>query len=649
MTRERITSLIEELSEIRTSCLSLEKQFAAEVDSTAGGYRDSVRNLLHYLGLRQHDLSKLQQELRTLGLSWLARTEAHVLAGADAVLVALHALAIADVPKGRLAQQPVTFETGPALLEQHTSLLLGPVPDHGTRIMVTMPSQAGDDYRLIRDLLAAGMDLMRIDCAHDSPDVWRRMISNLEAAQHEVDRPCRVMMDLAGPKLRTGELGGNSRLVHWKVRKNPRGEVIAPARIRVVAATGKHLEPDAAPELPVGAELLAAARTGDYLLLESTPNRPRKLRVVHKSGSVCWAETNHSGYAEPGTPIALMRNGDGVIARGEVGEVPWLEEPVLVFRGEFLVVTAPSQTPCNEGIGDGHSPIEARVPCTLPEVFQFVEKGHRILFDEGRIEGVVVEAASHQSVVEVTRADRNGSKLRSDRPIHLPDSNLQLAALTDQDLRDLDFVAAHADIVGLSFVRGPQDLLDLQRELEEGPHRRGHRAEDGDKARFREPAKAAAYRPAETGAGHHGGTGRLGRGNGFRAAGGSARRDFMALQSGTCTGNLCKPGPGSAGEEGPPVTRGNPRRRVERRGGVPDVEQGATGAGSGSLPGRHSAAYATASFKETSPAAQSLGIRTGVLTRGGASWPGQQLNFREANRVLSYWKGSMPHGTTRFC
>ncbi len=466
MTRERITSLIEELSEIRTSCLSLEKQFAAEVDSTAGGYRDSVRNLLHYLGLRQHDLSKLQQELRTLGLSWLARTEAHVLAGADAVLVALHALAIADVPKGRLAQQPVTFETGPALLEQHTSLLLGPVPDHGTRIMVTMPSQAGDDYRLIRDLLAAGMDLMRIDCAHDSPDVWRRMISNLEAAQHEVDRPCRVMMDLAGPKLRTGELGGNSRLVHWKVRKNPRGEVIAPARIRVVAATGKHLEPDAAPELPVGAELLAAARTGDYLLLESTPNRPRKLRVVHKSGSVCWAETNHSGYAEPGTPIALMRNGDGVIARGEVGEVPWLEEPVLVFRGEFLVVTAPSQTPCNEGIGDGHSPIEARVPCTLPEVFQFVEKGHRILFDEGRIEGVVVEAASHQSVVEVTRADRNGSKLRSDRPIHLPDSNLQLAALTDQDLRDLDFVAAHADIVGLSFVRGPQDLLDLQRELE---------------------------------------------------------------------------------------------------------------------------------------------------------------------------------------
>ena len=341
MTRQHITSLIEELTQIRKACLSMEKEFAAEVDSAAEGYRASARNLLHYLGLRQHDIRRLQQDLWTLGLSSLARTEAHVLAGADAILVALHALAISDVPKGRQAQQPVTFETGPALLEQHTTLLLGPEPDHKTRVMVTMPTEAGDDYRLIRDLLAAGMDLMRISCAHDSPDAWRRMISNLEAAQHEVDRPCKVLMDLCGPELRTGELGGSSRLVHWKVRKNPRGEVIAPARIRVVAATGKPLEADATPELPVGAELLAAAKTGDYFQLELSPSQRRNLRVAHKNGSLCWAETGHSGYAEPGMPITLMRNGEGVIARGVVGEVPWLEEPVLVFRGEFLVVTGP--------------------------------------------------------------------------------------------------------------------------------------------------------------------------------------------------------------------------------------------------------------------------------------------------------------------
>lgn len=466
MTREHITLLIEELSEIRRSCLSMEREFAADVDSAAEGYRDSVRNLLHYLGLRQHDLRKLRRELWALGLSSLRHTEAHVLAGVDAVLVALHALAVTDVPKGRLAQQPVTFETGPALLNQHTELLLGPEPDHKTRVMVTMPTEAGDDCRLVRDLLAAGMDVMRISCAHDSPDVWRRIISNLETAQHELDRPCRVLMDLGGPKLRTGQLGGSSRLVHWKVRKNPRGEVIAPARIRVVATTGKTPEADTTPELPVGAELLAAAKAGDYFQLELTQSQRRKLRVAHKNGSLCWAETCNSGYAEAGIPIALMRNGEGVIARGVVGEVPWLEEPVFVFRGEFLVLTAPSEASGQQRVGDGHSPIEARVPCTLPQVFQFVKKGHRILFDEGTIEGVVVEAGNDELVVEVTRAERDGAKLRSDKAIHLPDTNLHLGALTGQDLRDLDFVAAHADMVGLSFARGPQDLLDLRRELD---------------------------------------------------------------------------------------------------------------------------------------------------------------------------------------
>jgi len=37
--------------------------------------------------------------------------------------------------------------------------------------------------------------------------------------------------------------------------------------------------------------------------------------------------------------------------------------------------------------------------------------------------------------------------------------------MTDKDRRDLDFVATHADIVGLSFVRRPEDVLELLDEL----------------------------------------------------------------------------------------------------------------------------------------------------------------------------------------
>ncbi len=165
-------------------------------------------------------------------------------------------------------------------------------------------------------------------------------------------------------------------------------------------------------------------------------------------------------------PISLLRNGEGVIARGSVGEIPWLEEPVIVFRGEFLIVTGPWQVGSGDRFIDGRTPIEPHVPCTLPQVLPCVEKGHRIYFDDGKIEGVVAEADTEKLIVEITRADRDGAKLRSDRSINLPDTNLCLPALSEQDFEDLDFVAAHADMVGMSFVRGPQDLLMLQSELE---------------------------------------------------------------------------------------------------------------------------------------------------------------------------------------
>ena len=52
--------------------------------------------------------------------------------------------------------------------------------------MVTMPSEAASDGRLVEDLLHAGMDIMRINCAHDDPDAWRKMAANLRHAQRVV-------------------------------------------------------------------------------------------------------------------------------------------------------------------------------------------------------------------------------------------------------------------------------------------------------------------------------------------------------------------------------------------------------------------------------------------------------------------------------
>ena len=49
--------------------------------------------------------------------------------------------------------------------------------------------------------------------------------------------------------------------------------------------------------------------------------------------------------------------------------------------------------------------------------------------------------------------------------MNFPETALDLPPLTPKDLRDLDFVSRHADMVGFSFVQKPADIAWLQREL----------------------------------------------------------------------------------------------------------------------------------------------------------------------------------------
>jgi pyruvate kinase len=99
-------------------------------------------------------------------------------------------------------------------------------------------------------------------------------------------------------------------------------------------------------------------------------------------------------------------------------------------------------------------------------VFGDVRRGQRIWFDDGKIGGVVEAASAAELRVRITVARREGEKLRADKGINLPDSRLRTPPLTDKDIADLDFVVEHADLVGLSFVRTPDDVRQLQLQLE---------------------------------------------------------------------------------------------------------------------------------------------------------------------------------------
>ena len=73
--------------------------------------------------------------------------------------------------------------------------------------------------------------------------------------------------------------------------------------------------------------------------------------------------------------------------------------------------------------------------------------------------------ADSEATIEITHESAVGTKLRSNKGINLPDSNLSIASLTPKDLEDLEVVAEQADIVGMSFVRSPGDVEALESQL----------------------------------------------------------------------------------------------------------------------------------------------------------------------------------------
>ena len=169
-------------------------------------FRFSALNLAYYLAIRCHDLRPLQDELLTLGLSTLGRSEARTMANLDAVVASLGRICSKEREELIDYPSPKWFFQGNQILEYNTSRIFGLHHGRYTNIMVTMPSEAAEDYKLVRGLVKNGMDIVRINCAHDDADVWAAMIKNVRKAEAKENRHCKIYMDLGGPKVRVSQV-----------------------------------------------------------------------------------------------------------------------------------------------------------------------------------------------------------------------------------------------------------------------------------------------------------------------------------------------------------------------------------------------------------------------------------------------------------
>jgi len=314
------------------------EKIAAEVHPDQ---KRSVLNLVHYLALRRENLRPLQDYLHDAGLSSLASSESHMLRQVQVVLQRLGA---------NIAEKELSHDTalsGGLLLKKRASTLFG-LKDNPDlpHLMVTFESALAENYNGVKALIKAGMNIARINCAHDNPAAWKSMIANVRKAEKATGKSCKIYLDLPGPKIRTVIMGKGRQKGRMKI-----------------------------------------------------------------------------------------------------------EEQEQIFLAE-----ADAQ----------YSKKDKVVGCTLAGVVKGLQVGNRVLFDDGLFEAIVEIPGEHIAVLRVSRISAQKNRLKPEKGINFPDSELTVHSLTDFDKSVVPFAQKHADILGFSFIRTAADVAELQQLLQAG-------------------------------------------------------------------------------------------------------------------------------------------------------------------------------------
>jgi pyruvate kinase len=80
-----------------------------------------------------------------------------------------------------------------------------------TKIVATLGPASAEEHT-VRQLLLAGVDVVRINSAHGSPESRAEMVETVRRVRGELGRHTAVLVDLQGPRIRVGVLAATRRL-----------------------------------------------------------------------------------------------------------------------------------------------------------------------------------------------------------------------------------------------------------------------------------------------------------------------------------------------------------------------------------------------------------------------------------------------------
>jgi pyruvate kinase len=189
-------------------------------------------------------------------------------------------------------------------------------------------------------------------------------------------------------------------------------------------------------------------------------NTPEMIESLIKSGmNVARINFSHGTHEEHGEVIARIRNAakklDKPVAILQDLSGPKLRIGAFKNDAEIMLKTGDRFILSSKEIeGD-----EKGVSFVHPEVIKDVKPGETILLADGIVSLKVLKVDGEGIHTEAL----NDSKLSSHKGVNFPHSKIKIPSLTEKDKKDLEFgIKTGVDFIALSFVREPEDILNLK-------------------------------------------------------------------------------------------------------------------------------------------------------------------------------------------
>lgn len=403
-----------------------------------------------------------------LSLSSLGRSFAHVAASIDTLYDQLtSSLGREQISEALMAEfHHLSIADAIAIASRNSKALFGgkassKLSKQITAVMVTLPSNAAEnDGILIRQLSDAGINVFRINTAHDDSQVWKSMadVIGVVNTNREPANKIKIFVDLAGPKIRTGKIQDVEIPIEIGSNKLEKEVVIY---CTDVATKGEHTDSVTLETLPaqmaVEKKFFKKFRMNDPIKIVDANHRKAIITLSEVNENYARGFIDKKVFVNKKTKLKCGDNG------GKLLNLITQKDPIRLFVDDFLIITENDilgrSALCDE---KGNVVLPAIIGCSLKGIIEALKEGEKVFIDDGKIGLVVLENNSDSVMCKVVVSKSNGTLLKEEKGINFPDTYIKEPALTHTDRINALEVLEFADSLSISFCQSAQDVRDLQ-------------------------------------------------------------------------------------------------------------------------------------------------------------------------------------------